>query len=366
MTPPRLAIVSTGIRRDLLAPLKHFTKFEIGHFYRRAEYGDLTPDDLDATLHSYRSPLDLYRQLVYAHPNVIQGVEPFSLALQAYLWACYLAARKTGARLFAVTLENRPLDIKFGRTPAFLLRRVLHRYFDRTCLVIVLNEGAGNNVVTCGVPRTRIQNLMWGTWGVDLDEFAPHERRAQQPPTILFAGRLHEEKGIFVLMEAFARLSSTLPEARLIVAGDGPARREVEWIARAMSGVTMLGTVKNRMMPGIICDADVLAMPSLTTHGWEEQVGMVALQAMACGVPVVASRSGAIPEYMPDGIAGMLVPEHDATALADALIRILSDAELRVRLGHDGRAYACSHYDAGKNISFAESVVEKHCVESRV
>jgi glycosyltransferase involved in cell wall biosynthesis len=360
----RLALVSTGIRRDLIAPLKYFTEFEIVHFYHHTEYGDLLPEDLDASLHSYRSPFDLYRQLLRTQPDVIQGVEPFSLAQQPYLWLCYLAARRTGAQLLSVTLENRPLEIKFGPALAFLLRRLLRVYFDRACLIIALNQGARRNVLSTGVAPARIQELMWGTWGVDTSEFSPSPvegRRAGVGVTVLFAGRLHPEKGIFILLGAFERVRTARPEARLLIVGDGPARAEVERRAARLGGVEVRGPVKNRAMPEVFRAADIVAVPSLTTRKWEEQVGMVALQAMACGVPVVATRSGAIPEYVPDGVAGLLVHENDSAALADALVRVLSDEPLRARLGRAARAYACAHYDALKNIATAERAVKEHC-----
>ncbi len=359
--PPRLAIVSTGIRRDLIAPLRFFAEFELVHLYRRADYGDLTPADLDASLHPYRSPLDLYRQLVQAHPDVIQGVEPFSFALQPYLWACYTAAARAGARLLAVTFENRPLEIKFGRVLAFLLRLALRPFFQRACLIVVLNEGARRNVAACGVAPSRVQKSMWGTWGVDLDEFSPRPHNVERPPTVLFAGRLHEEKGILFLLDAFDLVRAAVPEARLVIVGEGPARREVERRVGAMGGVTFAGGVKNRAMPEFFRSADVVAMPSLTTRRWEEQVGMVALQAMACGVPVVATRSGAIPEYVPDGVAGVLIPERDAPALAKALVQVLSNRKLQAQFARSGRQYACEHYDASKNIASAERVVKEHC-----
>lgn len=365
---PRLAIVSTGIRRDLVAPLKYFTQFEIVHFYRRTEYGDLTADDLEASLRGYTSPLDLYRQIVRARPDILQGVEPFLIALQPYLWAGYFAARRVGARLLAVTLENRPLGIKFGRVFAFALRSVLRVYFARACLIIVLNDGARRNVMTCGVPAARVEKLMWGTWGVDVEEFAPGTRETTAPPTILFAGRLRTEKGVLVLLDAFARVRAAIPEARLVIVGDGPARPEIETRVAALSlsdAVTLTGTIKHRAMPDVFRAADVVAMPSLTTRKWEEQVGMVALQAMACGIPVVATRSGAIPEYVPES-AGMLVPERDTHALADALKTILCDEALRERLGRAAREHACAHYDARLNVRRAEQVIKERCLARRV
>ncbi len=353
---PTLAMVSTDIRRDLLAPLRHFTQFDLVHLYRRAPYADLMPDDLMPNLQHYASPRELYDRLVHARPDVIQGVEPFSLALQPYLWACYLAARRTGARLLVVTPENRPLDIKFNLVLALILRQALRVYFNRACRIIVLNEGARRNVLECAVDPARVEKLMWGTWGVDLDEFSPLPHPAG-PPTILFAGRLHPEKGIFVLLDAFARTRAARPDVRLMIVGDGPARRQVESRVAEMTGVELRGAVKNREMPDLFRAADVVAMPSRTTRKWEEQVGMVALQAMACGVPVVASRSGAIPEYVSDGVAGLLVPENDAAALAGCLIKILSEASLREKLGRGARAYALEHYDARVNMTRAQAAL---------
>ena len=96
----------------------------------------------------------------------------------------------------------------------------------------------------------------------------------------------------------------------------------------------LLGTVKNRDLPPHFRNADVFIAPSITTHRWEEQVGMTNIQAMASGVPVISTLSGAIPEYVPDGVAGILVPEQDPRALAEAIRRITVDNELhRILVG---------------------------------
>ncbi|MGE5140148.1 MAG: glycosyltransferase family 4 protein [Rudaea sp.] len=363
---PRLAIVSTGIRRDLLDPLKYLTAFEVTHLYRSESYGDLTAEDRPPGLVRYYSPLDLYRRLVLARPAIIQGVEPFSFALQPYLWACRLAAARTGASLLAVTLENRPLEVKFGRPAAWLLRMILRVFFTRVCLAIALNEGSLRNLISCGVPPERIKRLMWGTWGVDLEEFSPATGRAEPGATVLFAGRLVPEKGILVLFNAWPAVCSAVPGATLLIAGDGKTRAEVQARARTLPGIVLLGNVKNRDMPALFRRAAVFVMPSSTTSKWEEQVGMSALQAMACGVPVVATRSGAIPEYMPDGIAGSLVPENNSTALSSALVQFLLDHERRAETGRLAHAFAAANYDARANIRRAEQAVQESCVARRI
>lgn len=355
-------MVSTGIRRDLIAPLKDFSKFEIIHFYRRAEYGDIVEADVDPNLCQYQSPIDLYRRLLRASPDVVQGVEPFSLSLLPYVWACNLAAKRTDSQLLIVTLENFPLDDKYGRVTAALLRAALRSYFSRAKLFIVLNEGARLNLDACGVGAERVVKLMWGSWGVDLAEFSPaqpanQEGKGNHLPIILFAARLHEEKGIFYLLDAFPDVRATFRDVQMVIAGDGPARAEVERRAAALGDVRLVGIVKHRAMPGLFRGASVLASPSITSHRWKEQVGMTNIQAMACGVPVVSTRSGAIPEYVPDGVAGILVPEQDSAALAGGISNLLLDPGLRTRMGGAARRYAVENYDAKVNIERAESVL---------
>lgn len=358
---PRLALVTLGIRRDILAPLRYFSRIELVHFYRNRAYGDLAPEDLDTNLRQFTTPPDLYRQLVAARPDFIQGVEPFSYYTQPYLWAGYFAARKTNAALIVGTHENRPLDVKFGRLRAAFLHEILHHYFRRARLIIIHNNGARENVLQCRAESARIVRGMWGNWGVDTQEFVPaHNINADRNPTILFAGRLHPEKGVFILIDAFALLHRQMPAARLIFAGDGPARRALESKIESLEladCVTFTGMVKHREMPRLVQQADVLCAPSLTTRKWAEQVGSSMLQAMSCGVPVVSTRSGAIPEYVPAGKAGLLVRENDTHALADALLEILRDPRRAHAMGEFGRALALAQYDARTNVQRGEEML---------
>lgn len=358
---PRLAMVSIGIRRDLLAPLGHLKRLELAHFYKEAVYDDLIAEDFDSTLRRYESPLDLYKQLAACKPDVIQSVEPFSFYTLPYLWVCLAAARKTRAALFVVTFENRPLEIRFGKLRAAFLKWTLGIYFGRASWIIVLNRGAYDNVLACGAASEKVMRALWGTWGVELNEFYPRKTRPPDaPPTILFVGRLHPEKGVFVLLDAFARVHEKCPAARLCVLGDGPARADLQdqiQVGGLADSVELMGTVKNREVPDFFRRADVFCAPSLTTRRWAEQVGVSALQAMASGVPVVSTRSGAIPEYVPHKVAGILVEENDATALAVALLELLNNPDHARAMGERGRAYAMAHYDASRNIERAETLI---------
>lgn len=371
ITPkPRLAMVSIGIRRDLLAPLDYFSRFEVVHFFRKNVYDDLTAEDLSSSLRQYHSPIDLYQRLVESEPTIIQGVEPFSFYTQPFVWSCVLAARKTRAALVIPTFENRPLNVKFGRLRASVLRRALKNYFDRACLIFALNNGARENAIQCDTPPSKIVRALWGVWGVDTREFFPRSTRDNdQSPTILFAGRLHKEKGVFVLLDAFAQLYQVFPTARLRMVGDGPARDELaaQIQARDLTEVVRLsGIIKHRDMPNVFQNADIFCAPSLTTRKWAEQVGASSLQAMASGLPIVSTRSGAISEYIPDGVAGILVPENDSHALATSLLALLRNPQRAREMGAAGRAYACAHYDARQNVERGEQLLTEYCLARRV
>jgi glycosyltransferase involved in cell wall biosynthesis len=365
----RLAIVSTGVRRDLIAPLGFFTAFQPVHFYRKNNYDDLEPEEQPESLYQYTSASDLYRRLLAASPDLIQTVEPLSFYQQPALWACIAAARRTGARVVVPSLENRPLDEKFNPPGALVLRHLAGAALRRACLIIAVNEGARRNLITCGAAPERLRKMLWGTWGVDITEFSPGSEPQEGPPSILFAGRLVPEKGLLPLLDAFELVKHQIPAARLRVAGDGilaPILRERVGGEKWTESAELYGIVKNRRMPAMMRASHIVAVPSLTTRRWAEQVGMVALQAMACGVPVVAFDSGALPEFVPDGVAGLVVREGDVAALAAALISLLSDGTLQRRLGAGARAHAVEHYDAQKNIRDAERLIVDQCFESRI
>jgi glycosyltransferase involved in cell wall biosynthesis len=145
-----------------------------------------------------------------------------------------------------------------------------------------------------------------------------------------FAGRIVEEKGWRVLVEA---LQSLPDDVRLAVAGEGPDSDELE---SALPGrVHLAGLLPKDELWSFYAALDCLAVPSLSRSRWKEQLGQTVLDGLAMGVPVVASASGGLPDAVGD--AGILVPEGDTEALGDALRRLRDDPELRRRLSEAGR-----------------------------
>jgi glycosyltransferase involved in cell wall biosynthesis len=176
--------------------------------------------------------------------------------------------------------------------------------------------------------------------GIDLDDFSPRAD-VHEGVVIASAGRLIPEKGFDVLLEAFAGLPQKRGVA-LVVAGTGPDRRRLESLAGELGiaeEVRFLGLVAD--MPSFWRTADIAVVPSSQST---ESFGMVAVEAMACGCPVVASDSGALPQVV-GPLAGTVVPRGDAEALTRALESLVVDSHKRCVMGQAARERCVRRYD---------------------
>ena len=212
-----------------------------------------------------------------------------------------LVAAVTG-RPFVVQLWG--TDVELARRAPRLARLVLRRARLAICASREL-AGAAREL---GARAVRVIPS-----GVDVPDGVGEP---DEPPHVLYAGRLSAEKGVLELVEAAAGLP-------LVVAGDGPLRDRVPGA---------LGFVPHDRLLGLYERAAVVACPS---H--REGYGVVCAEAMAHGRPVVASAVGGLRDLVVDGETGLLVPPGDVEALRAALVRVLGDAELRRRLGRAGR-----------------------------
>jgi glycosyltransferase involved in cell wall biosynthesis len=173
-------------------------------------------------------------------------------------------------------------------------------------------------------------------FGVDPDLFAPGPTASKAvPPVIGFIARLVEEKGILVLLDALAGLQG---DWRLHVIGSGPlepsARRRAAQLGLS-ERITWERGVPSELIPERLRTWSLLVQPSLTRKNWKEQFGRAVMEAMSCGITVVGSASGEIPNVVGD--AGLVVPEGNPLALREAIGRLLADDALRQDLGCRGR-----------------------------
>ena len=346
-------------------PLRFFEVLRPIHFYQEAPYRDMNAVELSGT-HQFHNPADLFLKLRRARPQIVQGGEPFVRRLVPNAWAVLAYARTTRRPYVVPSLENLPIAGKYGAAWASALRTSVRPYVRSASLAIATNAGAEDNLRWAGARPERVVRMMYGTWGVDTAEFSPDGPRAQLPgtaPAIVFLGRIERGKGVFDLVQAMPAVLKQV-EAELVLIGDGPdmAALKQEVQDRNLSErVHFVGAVMNREVPGYLRSAAVLAAPSRTTRRWAEQVGMSAIQAMACGVPVVSTPSGSISEFIHDGVTGLLVPEGDPPALAGALALILINSERRSELAQHARAEAVLRFDARTNIRSVEKRILEAC-----
>lgn len=179
--------------------------------------------------------------------------------------------------------------------------------------------------------RTRVLS-----YGIDLERF-----RATPPPdapTILFLGRLEPIKGVFTLLDAYERVAAEHPAARLRLAGAGAAEVAVRARVARLPGTELVGPVARDDVPAAMAAAAVYCIPS-----FGEPFGLGALEAMACGRPVVGTAAGGLAHLVP-AEGGRLVALGDAAALAAALGELLADPGLRERMGRHNRRVAEERY----------------------
>jgi phosphatidyl-myo-inositol alpha-mannosyltransferase len=174
--------------------------------------------------------------------------------------------------------------------------------------------------------------------GVDVGRFTDATPAELGPGRkLLFVGRLDERKGFPVAVEAFGLLAATRDDLHLVVVGDGPERAAADELPVSVRArVTMLGHVPNEELPPISAACDVF----LGAAVGGESFGVVLVESMAAGVPVVASAIPGYDEVVAHDVSGMLVPPRDPAALAEAAGRVLDDPTLAARLREGGRTHA--------------------------
>lgn len=242
-------------------------------------------------------------------------------------------------------------NIPFAHSNLSYRRHTKKLVFDHADAFITCSRMGRQTLEMEGAPPERIHVI---PIGIDTDLYKPAAknrplmaelRLTESDFVVLFAARMVWEKGVVDLLNAAAALKARVPELRLVLVGDGP---ESEALGRRMTerGIAEIirtaGRVPSTRMRDIYSIADVVAVPSITTPRWQEQFGAVLIEAMACGRALVASDCGAIPEVVGD--AGLIVPQGNYLALAEAIARLHCDRPLLRSLGEAGRRRAAEKF----------------------
>jgi len=306
---------------------------------------------------------------------------PFTSASTAYLGYATrvsIGARRWGAHIVHLNIYDGLIPIVRRLNPdiGIVFHMHDHSQVQRDRERVAQHLAAADAIVGCSDYATqqvkdRFPELadrcvtIWNAVDTDLYRVAadPHPDRV---PTVLYYGRLSPEKGLHIILKAFRQVLDAIPSARLLIAGQlalagaefvdpfgsDPLFAELgqfwgrgnEYRAyldsliddRMRLQVQFVGSIANRETVALLHQSDVLAFPSL----WHEPFGLPVIEAMAAGVPVVASRGGAFPETVVDGETGLLVDRGDADGLANALITMLRDPEVRMGMGRAARLRA--------------------------
>lgn len=257
-------------------------------------------------------------------PDVVHVHEP--LTPSTSMWATMASRAPVVATFHSGATRSRLFDLA-----APPLRRVARRIAVRIAVSDAAAAFAGDRI---GGTFEIVPN------GVDVARFATATPGDLGEGTkLLFVGRLDERKGFPTAVAAFARLAGDRPGLRFVVVGDGPDRTAADGLAPEIRDrITFLGSVPNRDLPPIHAACDLY----LGTSVGGESFGIVLVEALAAGLPVVASDIPGYDEVVRDGVDGLLVPPRDPEALSTAAARVLDDPALSASLAAAGRDRAAS------------------------
>jgi glycosyltransferase involved in cell wall biosynthesis len=276
----------------------------------------------------------------------------FRTELAAVFWGKLLRRAPTVVR----TVHN--TDDFYARAPYSILARASAAGLDR---IVVISDAVGRHVRTVG--RLRSDKLLRIYYGLDVTAWAGRNGAIAdvdgRPPTIGVVARLAPQKGHRVLFDALPRVRERIPDLRVRVVG----HEELSTVAELRAYAELRGVGDCVRFEGFRADVaellqelDLFVLPSL----WEG-FGLVLLEAMAAGRPVVASSVGPVPEIVLDGETGLLVPPGDPVRLADAIVCVLADRSLGDRLGRAGRARVEQRFALDDMVSRTDRLYQELC-----
>ncbi|MGB5110124.1 MAG: glycosyltransferase family 4 protein [Mycobacterium sp.] len=260
-------------------------------------------------------------------------------------------ARRAGATRVVASTHGH--EVGWSMLP--LARTALRRIGDDTDVATYVSGYTRGRFAAAFGPQACLERL---SPGVDVDRFIPDaaarsELRARyglgDRPVVLCVSRLVPRKGQDMLIRAFGRIRARVPGAALVIVGGGPYREDLQKLAQrsgVADDVLFTGGVPAQELPAHHAMADVFAMPCRTRGAGldVEGLGIVYLEASACGVPVVAGRSGGAPETVRDGETGRVVDGTDVDAIAAAVGDLLADPDTAARMGAAGREWVVQNW----------------------
>lgn len=230
--------------------------------------------------------------------------------------------------------------------------RLLSKFVLMNCDYCTVNSNATKDVV---LEVYNVKNIKVIPMGVDLNSFDKSRRDNSlrrkldiDGEFILSVGRLADKKGVKYLIRAMPLVLKSFLRAKLIIVGDGPERGNLEKLTDELDlrdNIKFIGRIPNKNLPKYYATADVFVGPSIVTKsGDTEGLGVVFLEAIASGIPVIGSNVGGIPDIIKNKKTGILVEQKNSLQIARAIIKLLNDKKLVFKLVKNGQRHIKSNY----------------------
>lgn len=318
----------------------------------------LAPAHPDAVPHDAAFPCDVVRYGSVGAKEL--GLAGALLRERSNGYDALLCLQWTSAILPALDGSTRLAIVCHGKEVMPIAQRTLRAAAERLARAQVLRRAdhvfavsafTAQHALAAGARAERTRVI---TPGVDAAKYA--DAAAQKSalrkqwgahPTLLTVARLVERKGIDTVLRALPEIAEQHPGVRYAIAGEGEDRRRLEALAAQLGvaeRVEWLGYVRHDQLAPLYASADVFALPSrsIPERADIEGFGLVLLEAQASGTPVIAARSGGMPDAIQDGVSGVLVPPSDPGALARAASSLLADDARRAQMSEAALAFAAS------------------------
>ncbi len=231
--------------------------------------------------------------------------------------------------------------------------------FEHASALVVVSRSMEQRLLDLGAPREKV---IYNCYGIDVDRFTAGSP-AEAPPHFLAVGRFVEKKAPTHTLLAFRALVEQRPEARLTMVGDGPlweVCRQLVTALRLEANVDLCGIRSQEQIAELLRGSRAFVQHSVvTSSGDSEGTPLAVLEAMATGVPVVATRHAGIGDVVEHGVRGLLCAEHDVHTMAANMLRLVDDAALAGSMGKAGRSYVEQHHRVEDSIASLQAILDR-------
>lgn len=305
--------------------------------------------------------LRLPRELRQDKPDVIHSHEFFQLCS---FYSAKVAKRLAVPFILSQHGYKKPLN-KVLWPPYYLSEKTVGRYVMNCAdKIIALTPDVKGYLVRRNIPESKVEvvttGVSTGLYSPSADSILWRYGITGEDKVVLFVGRLVENKGIIYLLKSFAKVNDLVTNAKLVIVGSGELERDLKKLAEDLfirDSVLFLGNLPQKIMPHIYSGADVFVLSTI----YKEPFGIAAVEALASGVPVIASNIDGLKVIVEDGEVGYLVSPRDVDAIANRITRILTNRNLRENLRRNARRRAVKEFSWIAKAKRIAEIYEEAC-----